>query len=177
MSRLVLLVPRSSYYICYNYVRRKGVEEEFGSSSLPSWQSAHGSPPSSVIAWAPLGNSSLEQLCRSFYQSQECFLCPFWGICWKDRNIPNDPNIAAKVEDGKNRQEKKENNDFNVWLSTSASVKLFSLMWSILIYFSEYEVGNCYNSSIKLHTCNNIAIGIKTPLINSMQTIIEALRI
>ena len=41
-------------------------------------------------------------------------IMPFLGNMWKDRNIPNDANIAAKVEDDKNRQEKKENDDLNV---------------------------------------------------------------
>lgn len=41
-------------------------------------------------------------------------LMPVLGNMWKDRNIPNNPDIAAKENDDKSRQEKKEDNDLNV---------------------------------------------------------------
>lgn len=41
-------------------------------------------------------------------------LMPVLGKMWKDRNIPNNANIAAKGKDCQNVQEKKKNNDLNV---------------------------------------------------------------
>lgn len=41
-------------------------------------------------------------------------LMPYLGNMWKDRNVPSDPDIAAKGKDGKNRQEKKETANLNV---------------------------------------------------------------